>query len=57
MQEWLNCVDFLEQCRERLEGLINVGSSGLLREDVFARCLDVNDAVIKALAGESPTVS
>jgi hypothetical protein len=53
-QEWLDCVDFLQQCEPRLFKLIEVGAAGDNRipEELFERLLSVNDAVHTVLDGK-----
>ena len=46
---YLDLVDFLEQCKPRLELLSQVGSQGGLPDEVLAMCLQVNDEVYRAL--------
>ncbi len=53
-QEWLDNEDFLQQCVPRLGRLIEVGLSGdgRLPEELFQRCLDLNDHVQGVLEGK-----
>lgn len=43
-------IGFLEACKERMMDLIEAGSHGLLGEELFGMCLQVNDVVIKTIA-------
>ena len=45
-------VGFLEACRDRMADLVEAGTFGLLTEDIFAKVLKVNDALIKTLEAE-----
>lgn len=45
-------VGFLEACRDRMGDVIETGSMGLLGEDQFEQCLQVNDAIIRTLDAE-----
>jgi hypothetical protein len=45
----LSIVGFLEACTPRMVELIEVASTGVLSEDVFAECLGVNDRLRKVL--------
>jgi hypothetical protein len=46
----LAIVGFLEACTPRMVELIEVASTGILSEDIFAECLSVNDLLRKVLA-------
>ena len=45
-------IGFLEACRDRMVDVIEVGTQGLLGEDLFALCLKVNDSIAKTLDAE-----
>ena len=45
-------VGFLEACMDRLPDLIKAGSEGVLSEDMFARVLQLNDALQSTLEAE-----
>lgn len=45
-------IGFLEACRDRMPELIEAGTQGLLTENIFALCLQVNDDILKTLDAE-----
>ncbi|CAN0078535.1 unnamed protein product [Ascophyllum nodosum] len=45
-------VGFLEACRPRMVDLIEAGIGGGLGEDTFAKCLQINDALLRTLEAE-----
>ncbi|CAM9906102.1 unnamed protein product, partial [Phaeothamnion confervicola] len=45
-------IGFLEACRPRMAGLIEAGLLGALGEELFERCLKVNDALLRTLEAE-----
>lgn len=45
-------VGFLEACRDRMMDVIEAGTHGLLDEELFAKCLRVNDALLRTLDAE-----
>ncbi|CAM9576659.1 unnamed protein product, partial [Scytosiphon promiscuus] len=45
-------VGFLEACRPRMVDLVEAGVSGALGEDTFAKCLQINDALLRTLDAE-----
>lgn len=45
-------VGFLEACRDKMTDLIEAGSNGLLGEDLFAKCLLINDGIYRTLEAE-----
>ena len=51
-QDWLDAVDFLEQCKPRLMTLINVGTTGQLDEEVFMKCIELNEQMCVVLEGK-----
>lgn len=50
-------IGFLEACRDRMMDLIEAGSQGMLREDIFEECLKVNDAVTRTLEAEKVSIN
>lgn len=56
---FLDAVDFLEQVRERLEGLIDAGASGAFASDerLFEEVLTVHDGVARAVEVMGPVAS
>ncbi len=55
LQEWLDSLDFLQQCVPRLGRLIEAGASDLLPGEVLERCLALNDDICKVMAGQAVT--
>lgn len=49
-------VGFLEACRDRMIDVIEAGSQGLLAEDLFEKCLRVNDAILRTLEAEKASL-
>eukprot|EP00904_Undaria_pinnatifida_P013217 jgi/Undpi1/9025/HiC_scaffold_26.g11485.m1 len=45
-------VGFLEACRPRMVDLVEAGMGGALGEDIFASCLQINDALLRTLDAE-----
>ncbi|CAN0339365.1 unnamed protein product [Ectocarpus sp. 12 AP-2014] len=45
-------VGFLEACRPRMVDLVEAGVGGALGEDTFAKCLQINDALLRTLDAE-----
>eukprot|EP00903_Cladosiphon_okamuranus_P005348 g5344.t1 len=45
-------VGFLEACRPRMVDLVEAGVGGALGEDTFAKCLQINDALLRTLEAE-----
>lgn len=52
MQEWLDTIDFFEQCRLRMLPLIGVGATGALEEAAYQRALQLNVGICNVLAGK-----
>jgi hypothetical protein len=48
----LKIIGYLEACQNRMIDLIEAGTNGLLSEQIFSKCLRLNDAIIKTLEAE-----
>ena len=49
-QALLAVIGFLEACAPRVHALIQVGAEGVLSEDTFMKCLEVNDKLLAILS-------
>ncbi|GMH99608.1 hypothetical protein TrST_g10791 [Triparma strigata] len=48
----LSVVGFLEACAPRVQNLIQAGAEGILGEECFMKCLEVNDRLVAVLSDE-----
>lgn len=56
--DYLDLLDFLEQCQPRMVRLVEVGVQGILEDALLARCLELNDSLCQVLESiEMPDIS